>query len=174
MIDSLKTLFKSFLQICLFRNGPQDLPTSNFLLLFVVVTSACMAVLLNIMLGPLQQALPQVALNLVTVCIITQIILRLYKKPQRFTQTLCAVLGTGIIITLFAFPLAAIMYYAKTYNVDASAVVFLWYILIAWEITVTAHILRHAINCSYELSFLLSVIYLIVILSLTNTLITTA
>lgn len=168
MTNSIKTLFTSFMQICLFRMGPQDLPASNFFLGIIVIISVIVALLLNLINLPLKDAVLIVMLNLAVVTIITQFILRLYNKPMRFVQTLGAQMGTGIVISIFAAPVVVMLQYANTHNVDMGAGLILWVLLLTWEIAVTAHILRNALACSFVQGFLIAIIYPIIFFQLTD------
>ncbi len=155
------------MQICLFRLGPQDLPASNFFLGFIVAMSAIVALLLNLINLPLKDAALIVVLNLAVVAIITQFILRLYNKPMRFVQTLGAQVGTGIVISLFAAPVVVMLQYANTHNVDMASGLFLWMLLLTWEIAITAHILRNALACSFVQGFLIAILYPVIFFQLT-------
>lgn len=174
MFDTLKTLFTSFMDICLFRKGPQDLPASGFLLRLIVVLSAVTALLLNLANRPFQHAIVAVILNLAVVAIITQLILRLHNKTPRFNQTLIAQFGSGIVLSVFAIPVVVMMQYAENNNVDISSGVILWMILFIWEIAVTAHILRHAISTSLMQGFMMAILYPLVYFRLFSLLIPTS
>ncbi len=159
MINSLKTLFNSFLEICLFQRGPQDLPTSGFFLGIVFVISLSVALLLNLINLSFQHAVVAVILNFAVVIIITQLILRLYNKPMRFVQTLTAQLGAGIVISVFAVPVVVMLVYAEKHDVSMTTGSLFWLGLFIWEIAVTAHILRHALSTTLLQGFLISILY---------------
>ncbi len=159
MLASIKTLFTSFIEICLFRLGPQDLPSSTFFLGIIFVISTLLALLLNLINLSFQHAILAVIINLAIVIIITQLILRLYNKPMRFVQTLTAQLGAGIVISIVAAPVIVMLVYAEKNDVDMTAGVILWLILFLWEMAVTAHILRHALSTSFLQGFLMAILY---------------
>ena len=171
MFGSIKTLFSSFLEICLFRLGPQDLPASSFFLGIVFVISALFALLLNLINLPFQQAVLAAVLNLAVVIIITQTILRLYNKPMRFIQTLTAQFGTGIVLSVFAIPVIVMLVYAKKHDINMSSGTVLWLVLFIWEIAVTSHILRHALSTTLLQGFLMAILYPLVYFQLINLLI---
>jgi len=159
MLASIKTLFTTFLEICLFQRGPQDLPASGIFLGIVFVISTFIALLLNLINLPFQQATVAVFINLAVVIIITQLILRLYNKPMRFVQTLTAQLGAGIVISVFAVPVVVMLVYAEKHDVSMITGIIFWLGLFVWETAVTAHILRHALSTNFFQGFLVAILY---------------
>jgi hypothetical protein len=90
---------KVFVDIVLWRRGPQDLPAST--LLFALVTAAYVAVSV-VQLAMLHEAgnvwFVFVVLDPVLLVTGTWLLLRLYRHPERFVQTATAVLGTGALL----------------------------------------------------------------------------
>ncbi len=159
MLETLKTLFNYFLQICLFQKGPQDLPASRFFLATVIAFAAFFALLINLVNLPFERAIMAVILNLGVVIIITHLILWFYNKPSRLIQTLTALMGAGIVISIFGIPVVVMLQYSQNNNVNLSSGIFLWLVLFVWEIAVTAHILRHALSTTFLQGFIISILY---------------
>ncbi len=174
MLASIKTLFTSFMEICLFRLGPQDLPASNIFLAIVLVISILLALLLNLINLSFQHAVLASIINMAVVIIITQLILRLYNKPMRLVQTLTAQFGTGLIISVVAAPVLIMLVYAEEHDVDMTAAVVLWLGLFIWEMAVTAHILRHALSTTFLQGFLMAILYPLIYFQLIDFLIPAA
>ncbi len=107
----MSSFFKLFLDIVLWRKGPQDLPSSSLLLwlaalAYVVISAVQLAVLgetglawfFFLALDPL----------LLTLCV--WLMLKLYGHPERFLQTASAVLGTGAVLSLVLYlPLQVVL-----------------------------------------------------------------
>jgi hypothetical protein len=100
----VSSFFKLFLDIVLWRKGPQDLPSSSLLLwlaalAYVVISAVQLAVLgeggaswvFFLVFDPL----------LLTTCV--WLMLRLYGHPERFLQSAAAVLGTGAVLSLVLY-----------------------------------------------------------------------
>ena len=100
----MSAFFKLFLDIVLWRRGPQDLPASRFLVwmtavAYVGVSAIQMAVtgetglawFVFLVMDPL----------LLTGCV--WLMLKLYGHPERFLQTAAAVLGTGALLALVLY-----------------------------------------------------------------------
>lgn len=157
-----RTLFNSFFEICLFQRAPQDLPASNYFLGMVLALLAVCSFIINLVNLPAPAAGIAVLLNMVVLIIITQLVLRLYNKSSRFTQTLTALAGVGIVLAIIAIPVIVMLQYAHQHQVDTTLGVILWMLLFAWEIAVTAHILRHALSTSLVHGFMIAVLYPVV------------
>ena len=95
---------KAFLDIVLWRRGPQDLPASRLLLwltaaAYVAVSIAQLALLEE----PAAAWLVFVVLDPVLLTAGVYLLLKLFGKTDRFLQTGTAVLGTGVVLGLCMF-----------------------------------------------------------------------
>jgi hypothetical protein len=96
--------FKVFLDIVLWRRGPQDLPASGLLFLFTVVAYVAVSAIQLLLLQETGAAWVVFLLFdplLLTACV--WLLLRLYGHPERFLQTATAVFGTGALLSLVVF-----------------------------------------------------------------------
>jgi hypothetical protein len=95
---------KAFLDIVLWRRGPQDLPASR-LLLWVTAAGYVVVSILQLTLLDEQAAawLIFVVLDPALLAIGVYLLLKLFGKSDRFLQTATAVLGTGVVLGLGIF-----------------------------------------------------------------------
>ena len=161
----MSTLFNLFFDICLLRKGPQDIPASLVLLKLCLLTYA-LSGLLTLLSGtgagyPLQ-ALVLVLVDIILLAGVSYGVLLFLGQPQRFTQTLTALSGTGTLLQLIALPLG--LWYDRAASSDGVAIIpaLLWLSLLLWSITITAHILRHAFAITFALGVLYALGYLTV------------
>jgi hypothetical protein len=90
---------KVFLDIVLWRRGPQDLPASGLLLALVTALYVAVSVVQLLMLHEAGAAwFVFVLLDPVLLLGGTWLLLRLFGHPERFLQTATAVLGTGALL----------------------------------------------------------------------------
>jgi len=139
----LFVLFNFFLDLCLLRTRPQDLPASPVLLRLLVI----LAVLVNLTLvggrGGLWAALGESLAEVALMLAVLYVALDRYGHPGRFTQTASALLGTGVVMGLIALPLSGL-------GGGLAALALL--ALLAWNILVMGHILRHAFDIGLALA----------------------
>lgn len=95
---------KVFLDIVLWRRGPQDLPASPLLLGLCGIAYALVSVVQLAMLDePAGAWLVFVVLDPLLLTAGIWLLLRLFAKRQRFLQTATAVLGTGALLGVALF-----------------------------------------------------------------------
>ena len=105
-------------------------------------------------------------------------LLQIRGKSPRWTQTVTALAGTGIIISLIALPLYVIIGVGGSDEINSSTGqafgLLLLAILACWNITVMAHILRHALDVNFVLAIVFAITYIWIIFSFTSALIPVA
>jgi hypothetical protein len=164
-LDSLvQRLFFHFLQLCLLRTKPQDLPVSRFLFgstLFAAVLTA-----MPLLVGPLGgmgPALGAVLLDILLVSIVLLGALRMLAKAERFIQTATAIFGAGAVINLFSLPLVVVLDSSASPSAAQAVGALAYLLVIAWSLVVTGHILRHAFNIRMAGGVMLALVYFILV-----------
>ena len=97
-------LFNLFLDICLFRKAPQDVPASTPLLKMCLLAYALSGLVVLLISAPVAVAvaLLQILLDMVLLGGLLYLGLILRRHPQRFEQTLSALTGSGTLLGLLA------------------------------------------------------------------------
>ena len=99
----LAKFLKVFVDIVLWRRGPQDLPASRLLFAIVATVYVAVSLLQMVLFAP---ATPSgawfmiVALDPALLVGGTYLLLRLFGHPERFLQTATAILGTGALLSV--------------------------------------------------------------------------
>lgn len=150
---ALSKLLKIFIDICMLRAKPEDVPSSANLLGAALVAYALVSLALASASLPLHNALLYALADTLILSLITHTLLLLRRLPARLVQTLTALAGTGTLFGLAALPF--------THLSELSPVLFS---LLIWSVAVTAHILRHALSVSFMMGVLASFGYLFVAL----------
>lgn len=152
MFEIIKLLFN----ICLFKQGPQDLPYSTWLArLLLVADVAASFLMINIRTGWLASLLQAVAGALLIVGF-SWLMLYMARKRERFSQTVGAMLGTDALITFFALPGMATMMVS-----EGALLAFIIMIgLIVWHWAVVGHIIRSALGQTWSFSLGLAFLYI--------------
>jgi len=160
MLTALTTLSKAFLDICLLRKGPQDLPKSTVLLYMCLTLYTVFDVLLTLQARSIEDAL---LVSLVDVCFllaVTFFILKQHHHLDRWIQTITALCGTGVILGIFIFPLV----YGGAQNQYETwlqqIIILLFLVMVIWNIAVLAHIVRHAISSSMGIGIMIAILYI--------------
>lgn len=144
--------------MCLLRAGPQDLPATQSVLTLSLLAYTATSIVLSVTTQSFGSAVLYGLADTLTLAVLTYTLLIVRRLPQRLTQTLSALAGTGVVIGLFALPLVLIQ------NVPP----LLLLLITVWSLTVIGHILRHALNVSLPMGILASMGYLLASLALAS------
>lgn len=102
-------LLQTFVDIALWRKGPQDLPASRFLaaliLVAYVVASFVQVRLLDL---HLRSAMVIIAVDVTMMVAWVWAVLAFFARSQRFIQTFTAMLGVGVLLALLDIVVRAI------------------------------------------------------------------
>jgi hypothetical protein len=157
----MHALFNLFLDICLFRKGPQDVPASPVLLKLSLITYGLSGLVVMWVNTKLSTALLQTLLDLVLLIGMTYGVLQMQGFGARFGQTMTALLGTGTLLGLMALPVVIWMGEAATD--DRMRLSWLLFsLLLGWSMVVMAHVLRHALSTSRAIAMLYALGYLVI------------
>jgi len=134
---------KVFLDIVLWRRGPQDLPASNLLLgMAFLAYVAVSAVQLALLRETAATWLVLLVLDPVLLASCVWLLLRLYSHPERFQQTAAAVLGTGALLGLLLYLPLQILLSALHQGPDTHLARLFAFVLLACFALVTGRILK--------------------------------
>lgn len=150
-------LFNFFVDICLLRRAPQDLPASGALFALVVLLSVAVgAVGVSDVIAGLA-AFAAAMLDAVIAMVLLRLALMLKNHPGRFLQTATALFGSSIIMGLIALPLQLAI--DDKAEVVAPFVSVAYLFLLIWIQVIIGHILRHALDVSMMLGVGLALTY---------------
>lgn len=151
-------IVKLFYDIILFKKGPQDVPFSRLLTRATLAVYAVINFLMLFMSNHWFSALLQMLTDIVILMLFTRVTLAWVHKPERYQQTLCALLGTDSLITLCAVPATAVMLVPSG---DLAVLGFFIIVgLILWHWAVIGHILSHALSQHLSFSLGLALLYM--------------
>jgi hypothetical protein len=147
---SLNRLLVLFLEICLLRKGPQDVPSSPFLVAVTALLGLVTGVIaLRGSFGGAWQAFLAQLIDLLLLTLLVFAGLRFLGRPGRLYQALAAFFGCGVLINL-----ATLVAMGLAPPGDGAAVegpgAMLYLFVVIWALVVTAHIVRH----TFEIAFL--------------------
>jgi hypothetical protein len=163
MLSELNVLLGAFIDICRFRKNPQDLPKSYELLFLSIVGYMLASALLAMLSAQLVYATLSGIVEALLVMLFTFGLLQIVNKTERWSQTVTALSGTGIIISLIAFPL---YYFGTTGNQGGFGQIIgllSLIVLIIWNIAIMAHIFRHALQTTIGFGVAIAISYVWII-----------
>ncbi|NIR28276.1 MAG: hypothetical protein GWN84_02870 [Gammaproteobacteria bacterium] len=162
MMDGHRTLLalvKPFLDICLLRRNPQDLPASGLLLGLCLLAYAASGMLVSTVMLPAPTAFLAGVTDTVLLCLLTASVLYLQRLRARVPQTLSALAGTGAILSIIALPVTSWLQSARDAGTDTSLPDLMLLALLVWSLVVAGHILRHALSTVFIVGVVLAVLF---------------
>ncbi len=155
----MQALLILFWRISRLQKGPEDVPASTALFMSLFM-SMLFVDLVSTHLGlpgvRLFEILLIVIVSNASILALTALLLQLFGYVQRILQTLTALLGSSILITVLAMPVLL----GLQVHMDNPGV---WGILLlvleVWQLVITAHILRRSLSVSVLLALLLALGY---------------
>jgi hypothetical protein len=147
---ALLALVHFFIDLCLLRRNPQDLPASPALLGVVLAVALAGGLLLSITAGSSWFAgIAQTVLDLLLMLGVLHLVLKALNKQARYLQAATALVGADAVIGLVALlpvslarPIAA----GAEPGGDVLLAGLLFMALVAWSVLVVGHILRNAFD----------------------------
>jgi hypothetical protein len=140
----------------LLRTAPQDLPYSLGMMnriIFIYLVSG-----LVVQSGIVEPVLSigRMVLNIAITMLFTYVVLASLELKPRFVQTMSALVGVGVVFNLLAWPLLQQIGNESSAEPVSGIVSLLVLLLMSWELLVTAHIYRHALNVKMGHAIILS------------------
>ena len=164
---TVKRLLYFFIQLCLLRVGPQDLPAAWVLLWLLLPINLLVGILLiGDSLGGLDKAFAAALIDLLVMLGWTSLLLNFKRHRERFVQTLTSLLGVGILIGCLALPLQlslADVTGAGDLDFATQLLSMLLLFVMVWSILVSGHVYRHALDVSLGLGMGLALSYSVII-----------
>lgn len=160
MNGALSAVLRPFLGICLLQHRPQDLPAAQLLFVITAVAYALSNIILAATyMNPARASLCGAA-EAVLMLSIMYILLALRGVPRRWLQTGVAISGTGTLFSLVGLPLFMVITRANAAGPWQMAAYLAVMGLLAWNVAVLGHILRHALSIPMIAGVVVAIAYL--------------
>lgn len=155
-------LLQRFFQICLFRAGPADVPSSYGFLKIVCLIYFAVGVLVSRIDQNWSLSLAGSFADTCLLLVVCWLLLYYRGFSTRFIQTATAMAGTGSLLGLLGLPIFWLFRQVEPSGQLTSLVLLLVLLLVFWSLFVTAHIFRNALEIRPGTAALVTVLYTIV------------
>lgn len=153
-----------FIDICLLRKDPRDLPASPTLQALALLAYVVSGLLLVRQFASPGGALLQTLVELLLFAGFLYLLLAWRGRQARFQQSFTALLGCGVLFNLASLPSVHVFANHERMEAWVAPAFLLWLLLICWSILVFGHVLRHAMEIHLGWGIMLAVLYTIVAL----------
>jgi hypothetical protein len=138
-------LIQPFLRLCLLSAGPQDLPSSRFLLGVCLILYASVTVAAYWPHYGFAVSGWRATVEIALLFVFTWGALALRGHPARFLQTMTALLGSGAMFGALLLPLVYAVIRAEMLREPATLPALTSLAVFIWWLVVMGHIFRHAL-----------------------------
>lgn len=155
----MQQILKAFLDICLFRTKPEQLPYSHFLMILAIIAYILADMWVNLVTQNLSKTILVVIVETAMLLGFTYAGLWIRDFLNRMVKTVTAIAGTSTIFTLGKYPLMTIL---QSQPKGQTSIVSLFVIgLMIWNVAVLGHILRSSLSLPTWAGAGISVLYFI-------------
>lgn len=151
----MNDMLMNLAQILRLRSGPQNLPASWPLMVFLL--SAYLVQ--NLITGQQLDDQNAAAKSLLAICLQVAVLTGLLiwrKHPERFAQTMIALASVGIFFNVVTWALLSLL--DPTSNQPILALI--WFAVFIWSLFVDAHIYRNSLSVPFAIGMLVTVLIL--------------
>ena len=137
-------MLKTFINICLLKEGPEDLPHSYVLLGIVIL----LGFLISILIGSIDQNIKVAGLASILGLFFTFVFskLLLINKPERFLQTFTAMIGVDAIISVVSVPSFYSLKFLELSELTEMFFSLTIFALLVWVVIVYGYIFSKALS----------------------------
>lgn len=157
MLSYITPLLRAYIDICLFKRGPQDLPSSPILLAGTTFIYGLLQILIALLDLKPKDALLLGLLAPFLLLGSTLLLLHIVRLGNRWVQTATAFAGSGAIFSIVALPLVIALAAAGSNQPATVLPRSLWFILLMWNLAVIAHIWKNALSTNIAVGIALSI-----------------
>lgn len=153
----MQSIVKTLINICLLRDGPDQLPFSHVLLALVIVISLVVSILIGVIVYDIKIAGLSSIAGLFFSFVFAKILL--FKYPERFLQTFIAMLGTATIINILSIPSVYSLTYLELNESSKTLFNITAFALFVWVVIVYGYIFSKALSSVMSYGVAISVGY---------------
>jgi hypothetical protein len=163
-------LFFAFVDIMLHRRGPDSLPSSRFLLWLLLAASLAVDLTITWWAGGSGRALAVDVLVLGLDVWFVWALLRTFNRQPRFRQTMTALLGADVVLSLLHAPVIPWLEVPDPQNPALTLPMLLTVFAFVWAIDINSFVFSRALERPYLLCVAIVIGYYLLIRSLQVTL----
>jgi hypothetical protein len=159
-----------FVDIMLHRRGPQDVPSSPFLLWLLLAASLGVALGVTVWSGGTALAVAVTVLVTLLNIWFVWALLRIFNRERRFRQTMTAILGADTILSLLRAPFVPYLEVPDPEQPEFTIPILVTTFVFLWAIDINAFVFSRALERPYVLCVAIVIAYVLLIVSLQATL----
>jgi hypothetical protein len=152
-------LLEQFIQICLLKKSPADLPASPAVLKLTLLLAFVISTLASLEDYGLTASAVSSLADMVLMMVTCWVLLSVKGFPERYIQTVMAMAGSGIVINTLALPVVWAYGQFDASGQIASIVLMLLVFILIWSLIIISQIFRLSLEISAGQATVITLIY---------------
>lgn len=157
-------LIQPFIDLCLFKTSPADIPPSRWLLRIILAIYLVLGAVIGLLDTTFTHSVISSISDTAMMIFLVWLLLKVRGYGQRYQQVLTAMAGTGVVIGLVGIPILWLFHQVEESQRATSYVMLPVIALLFWNLMVTAHIFRSALDIKPGIAAIITVIYTVLTL----------
>jgi hypothetical protein len=157
-----------FIDLCLFRASPSDLPASYNVLKITLLSYFVLAVIVNQLDTTWNISFIISLADVLLMVIIAYLLLNYRGLQSRYTQTVTALAGAGCCMLIVGFPILWWFFQIDSEQQEVSFAMLLMVALLLWSLMITAQIFRQSLEIKAGTATLITLAYVTVSIMITG------
>jgi hypothetical protein len=159
-------LISAFVDIAFHRRGPEQLPSSRFLLAVVLAANVGISLVTVSVADVVDHPVIMVIVDASFWLAFVWCVLRAFERERRFRQTATALLGTDTLLSLLGLPIVLWHRALNAPPADATLPSVFYLLIVVWSVDIGAFILSRALDRMYVLAVAIVIGYVLLSISL--------
>ncbi len=155
-------IFLRFIDLCLLKAGPSDIPASQWLMKVTLAIYFILTVIVNQLDLSWNTSLLISVVDILVMIIFVSLVLNLHNLKVRYIQVITALAGSGCVMTIIAFPIIWWFYQVDPEQQAASFAMIIMIALLTWGFIVVAQIFRQALDVQLGRAMMVTVAYILI------------
>lgn len=162
------------IEVALRRRGPDSLPDSTFLVVFLLAIDTSLSLLVSVLFGGVALFdLVRLAAHAALICAFVYAVLTFFKLERRFRQTVSAVFGASIVIGL-AFFFVGIIGMAMGFELSEPPFIWVYRAFFVWFVFIVGSVLARSLSQPFFVGLMFAILLVVTMESLGSLLSPTA
>ncbi|PHS22340.1 MAG: hypothetical protein COA83_11930 [Methylophaga sp.] len=161
-------IISRFIDLCLFRASPSDVPASAWLLKITLLSYFVLSLIVNKLDNTWNTSFFVSLADIAVMVIIVGLLLTFRGFQSRYTQVIIALAGAGCCMAIIGFPIIWWFFQIEPEQQTASFALLMMVVLLIWSLMVMAQIFRHSLEVKSATAMLITIAYIMITLVVTG------
>lgn len=168
MYYGVMEIISRFIDMCFFRAAPSDVPASPSLLTITLLSYFVLSVLINLLDLAWGVGILVSFIDVLIMLVVVKLLLQFRGFQSRYQQTITALAGTGVCMSIVAYPVMWRFYQLEPEQQATSFSMLLMVAVLLWSLMIMAQILRQSLEVRAGTAMMITIAYIAITIVVTG------